>query len=150
MYGSDASSNFLDKARKAQIYLEVFLHWFGTGVENFPAAHKDCYDLVTASGCFQKGHIEKNGLNDVYAALKVGGYFAIGWRTYRIQPGAETGFYEKLEEMEKAGLIKKVNQIDFMRGLTGKTLDEEIKTEFEQGLKRFEQQSSTISVYQKL
>jgi len=150
MVGSDASSNFVQAAKETGIYVDVFEHWFGTGLDKFPAEHRNRYDVVTASGCLSKGHIEKNGLDDIHAALKVGGYLVAGWRSYRLQPGNEVGFYEKLEEMKEQGKLKLVKQFEIVRGLTGKNLDDKIKKEFEAGLKRFEQQPSQITIHQKL
>jgi len=79
---------------------------------------------VTASGCLSKGHIPSDGLDDIHAALKVGGYFCAGWRTFYLTPGEENGFYEKLEAMVAEGKFQLVRRYDFMRGLTGKTLDD--------------------------
>ena len=136
-------------ASETGIYRETFEHWFGTGLDKFPDAHKNRYDLVTASGCLSKGHIEKDGLDDIHAALKVGGYLVAGWRSYRLIPGAETGFYEKLQEMKADGKLELFRQFNIMRGLTGKNLDADVKTEFGKGIERFEQQGSTITIHRK-
>jgi SAM-dependent methyltransferase len=149
MVGSDATPNFVKVSKETGIYTDVFEHWFGTGLENFPAEHKSRYDLVTASGCLSKGHIPKEGLDDIHAALKVGGYFVAGWRTFYLTPGEENGFYEKLESMTSLGQFTLVNRYDFQRGLTGKHLDPDVKKEFEKGIARFASASSTITVYQK-
>ena len=106
MVGTDASSNFLKAASEKGIYKETFEHWFGTGRE-FPSAHQNRYDVVTACGCLSKGHIEKDGLDEIHAALKVGGFLVAGWRSYRLVPGAQTGFYEKLEAMKADGKFDK-------------------------------------------
>ena len=124
MVGSDATPNFVKVSKETRIYVDVFEHWFGTGVDKFPAAHHNRYDVVTASGCLSKGHIPNSGLDDIHAALKLGGYFVAGWRTFYLTPGEENGFYEKLDEMEKQGKFTLVRRYEFMRGLTGKTLDE--------------------------
>ena len=97
-----------------------------------------------------KGHIEAAGLDDIYAALKVGGLMFAGWRSYRLTPGQETGFYEKLEVMKADGKLELVKSIEIERGLTGKNLDDEVRREFEKGIHRFEQQKSTITVHRKL
>ena len=34
--GADATSNFVKVSRETGFYKEVFEHWFGTGVHNFP------------------------------------------------------------------------------------------------------------------
>ena len=149
LVGADASSNFVRAAGESGIYTQTFEHWFGMGVDKFPKAHRNRYDLVTASGCLSKGHIEKDGLDDIHAALKVGGLLVAGWRSYRLVPGAETGFFEKLEAMKVEGKLIAVRQFEIMRGLTGKHLDEAVKQEFEKGIQRFEQQSSTITIHQK-
>lgn len=149
MVGSDATPNFVKVAKETGIYTDVIEHWFGSGIENFPEEHKERYDVVTASGCLSKGHIPNSGLDDIHAALKVGGYFAAGWRTFYLTPGEENGFYEKLEAMVAEGKFKLVRRYEFQRGLTGKRLDEEVKREYEKGMKRFEQASSTITVYEK-
>ena len=49
-----------------------------------------------------------------------------GLRSYRLLPGAETGFYEKLEQMKSDGKLVQIKTIEFMRGMTGKNLDESI------------------------
>ena len=149
MIGSDATPNFVRVSKETGIYIDVFEQWFGMGVDKFPAEHKDRYDVVTASGCLSKGHIPNAGLDDIHAALKVGGYFVAGWRTFYLTPGEENGFYEKLESMVAEGKFTLVRRYEFMRGLTGKGLAEEIKQEFEKGIKRFAQASSTLTVYQK-
>lgn len=149
MVGSDATPNFVKVSKETGIYIDVFEHWFGTGVDKFPAEHHGKYDVVTASGCLSKGHIPNAGLDDIHAALNLGGYFVAGWRTFYLTPGEENGFYEKLEGMVNEGKFTLVRRYEFMRGLTGKTLDDEVKREFEKGLKRFAQASSTLTVYQK-
>lgn len=149
MVGSDATPNFVKVSKETGIYIDVFEQWFGMGVDKFPEEHKDRYDIVTASGCLSKGHIPKEGLDDIHAALKVGGYLVAGWRTFYLTPGEENGFYEKLDEMVTAGKFTLTRRNEFLRGLTGKTLDDQIKKEFETGIKRFAQASSTLTVYQK-
>ncbi len=99
MVGSDATPNFVRVAKASGIYIDVFEHWFGTGLEKFPTEHMGGYDLVTAAGCLSKGHIPNAGLDDIHAALKLGGYFVAGWRTFYLVPGDENGFFEKLQTM---------------------------------------------------
>ena len=137
MVGSDATPNFVKVAKETGIYTQVFEHWFGSGLEKFPEEHKERYDVVTAAGCLSKGHIPNAGLDDIHASLKKGGYFCAGWRTFYLQPGEENGFYEKLDSMVREGKFTLVRKYEFMRGLTGKTLDDSIKKEFEVGIKRF-------------
>ena len=60
-----------------------------------------------------KGHIPKSGLDDIHAALKVGGYFVAGWRTFYLTPAEENGFYEKLEEMKADGKFTLVRSYEF-------------------------------------
>lgn len=145
--GSDATPNFVKVSKETGIYVDVFEHWFGSGLEKFPNEHKDRYDIVTASGCLSKGHIPNSGLDDIHASLKVGGHLVAAFRTFYLQPGEENGFREKLDAMEAEGKFKLVKQYDFMRGLTGKTLDDEVKREFEAGIKRFAAASSTLTIY---
>jgi hypothetical protein len=52
--------------------------------------------------------------------------------------------------MKEQGKLRLVSSLEIIRGLTGKNLDDQIKKEFEAGLKRFEQQPSLITVHQKL
>ncbi len=113
MVGSDATPNFIRVAKQTGIYSDVFEHWFGTGLDKFPAGHKGRYDVVTAAGCLSKGHIPKEGLDDIHAALKIGGYFVSGWRTYYLTPGEENGFYEKLETMTQEGKFTLVSSYEF-------------------------------------
>lgn len=149
MVGMDATPNFVKVSRETGIYREVHEVWFGMGVDKFPEAHKNRYDVVTASGCLSKGHIPNSGLDDIHAALKVGGFLVAGWRTFYLTPGEENGFYEKLESMVAEGKFALVRKYDFMRGMTGKTVDEEVRKEFEKGINRFKQASSTLTVYVK-
>ena len=134
MVGSDATPNFVKVSKETGIYVDVFEHWFGTGLDKFPAEHVNRYDVVTASGCLSKGHIPNAGLDDIHAALKVGGYFVAGWRTFYLNPGEENGFYEKLSAMEAEGKFELVRQYEFQRGLTGKHLDESVKQEYAKGI----------------
>ena len=147
--GADATPNFVKVSKESGIYVDVFEHWFGMGVDRFPEEHKERYDVVTASGCLSKGHIPNSGIDDIHLSLKVGGYFCAGWRTFYLTPGEENGFYEKLEAMVAEGKFTLVRRYEFLRGLTGKRLDEQVRAEYEKGIKRFQQASSTITVYQK-
>ena len=147
MVGSDATPNFCKVSRETGIYTEVFEQWFGMGVEKFPTEHKDRYDVVTASGCLSKGHIPNSGLDDIHAALKVGGYMVTAFRTFYLVLGEENGFREKLDAMEQDGKFKLIKSQDFMRGLTGKTIAEQVKKECEEGIKRFAAASSTLVIY---
>jgi len=112
MVGSYATSNFVRVAKQTGIYSNVFEHWFGTGLDKFPAEHKGRYDVVTAAGCLSKGHIPKEGLDDIHAALKIGGYFVAGWRTYYLTPGEENGFYEKLGAFTQEGKFTLVSSYE--------------------------------------
>lgn len=49
--------------------------------------------------------------------------------------------------MVAEGKFKLVRRYDFLRGMTGKTVDEVIRKEFEKGINRFKQASSTLTVY---
>ena len=54
----------------------------GMGQDKFPDDLKNRFDLVCASGVWLEGHIPAEGIEDVYAALKVGGYFVTAMRSY--------------------------------------------------------------------
>ena len=129
MVGSDATPNFVRVSKETGIYTEVFEQWFGSGLDKFPVEHQNRYDIVTAAGCLSKGHIPNSGLDDIHAALKVGGYLFTAFRTFYLQPGEENGFREKLDGMECDGKFKLVKSHEFMRGLTGKTVADEVKAE---------------------
>jgi len=36
MVGSDATPNFVKVSKETGIYVDVFEHWFGTGLDKFP------------------------------------------------------------------------------------------------------------------
>jgi|688.fasta_scaffold720808_1 hypothetical protein len=119
------------------------------GVDKFPVEHQNRYDIVTASGCLSKGHIPTTGLDDIHASLKLGGHLVAAFRTFYLKHGEENGFREKLDEMEQSGKFTLIRSYEFMRGLTGKTIHESVAKEYEAGIKRFAQASSTLLVYQK-
>ena len=72
-----------------------------------PVSEKAPATKVEKLNKFEKFKLEKDGLDEIHAALKVGGFLVAGWRSYRLVPGAETGFYEKLEAMKADGKFDK-------------------------------------------
>lgn len=59
----------------------------GRGLEFFPVEYIGKFDLVTASGVFLKGHMPASAMDDMHAALKVGGYFVTSVRIFYDVPG---------------------------------------------------------------
>jgi hypothetical protein len=50
------------------------------GNGDFPAKWINNFDVVIASGVWLKDHIPNAAFDDVYAAIKVGGYFVTAMR----------------------------------------------------------------------
>jgi 2-polyprenyl-6-hydroxyphenyl methylase/3-demethylubiquinone-9 3-methyltransferase len=111
--GLDLAADLLSVARLHALDAGVTVDYRLASAEQHAAEHAGRYDVVTAAGCLSKGHIPKEGLDDIHAALKIGGYFVSGWRTYYLTPGEENGFYEKLETMTQEGKFTLVSSYEF-------------------------------------
>ena len=96
--GVDASEKFCKLATESGWYKEIKHQYLANGVDKLPAKWIGTYDVVMASGCFSKGHIQNPaGFDDVWAIMKVGGYFVTAFRTKYLEDEDELGFKAKLE-----------------------------------------------------
>lgn len=77
--GIDASKNFVEACIATGKYSGTHEMYLGNG--EFPDKYKGYFDTVVASGVWLKGHIPFAGLDDVYTALTVGGYFITAMRS---------------------------------------------------------------------
>ena len=132
----DASESLLEKLKEQDAYNDVRLRRLGLGVDKFDDDLKGKFDLVTAGGVFMKGHLPPAGMDDIHAALKRGGYFVTGMRSYYWVDGQEDGFKDKAEELIAAGKFKLVHKGTCMRGVKGE-------------IAIFEEMESTLLVFQK-
>ena len=80
LHALDVSTNFLDAVRERGFYCEHHNFFLGRGVEEFPAHLKNNYDVITASGVWMPGHMPNAAVDDVHAALKVGGVLVTAMR----------------------------------------------------------------------
>lgn len=81
LHASDASENQLKALRAKKIYQTAEVALLGYG--NFPTEEtKEQFDLVTAAGVFWKGHMPREGMDEIYGYLKPGGYFITAMRDF--------------------------------------------------------------------
>ena len=90
--GIDASPNLIAKQKEIKAYKESRCMYVGMGVDKFPDDLKNKFDLVTAAGVWRDGHIPASGLDDAFAALKVGGYLVSTVRDYIWVKGEKGGW----------------------------------------------------------
>ena len=98
------------------VYQETYKVFFGLGVSVYPDHLKRQFDVVTASGVFLPKHIPKEGMDDVHASLKTGGYFVTAMRSYLYVNGETEGYKDKIDELIAEGKFKLVRTKKFMRG----------------------------------
>ena len=132
----DVSENFLEAVRERGFYQDHHSIFLGKGVDQFPDALKNKYDVVTASGVWMPGHMPNAALEDVHAALKMGGLLVTAMRNTMWTDGVEEGYKEKFEEMIFSRKFEVIKMGKFWRGTEGGT-----------GL--FAKQQSTLLVLQK-
>ena len=133
----DVSTNFLDCVRERGFYSDHHNFFLGQGVDVFPAELKNKYDIITASGVWMPGHMPNAALDDVHAALKMGGHMVTAMRNTMWMDGVEEGYKEKFEGLVAAGKFEIVKHDNFWRGTEGGT-----------GL--FAKQQSTLLVMKKV
>ena len=115
--GVDASEKLCQMARESGWYREITHQYLANGVNKLPTKWLGQYDVVFASGCFSKGHIQNPaGFNDVWAIMKVGGYFVTAFRTKYLEDDDELGYKAKLEGFRDQGRLEVVKTMTFMRG----------------------------------
>ena len=119
MVACDASDRFMRAVSRLPYYTEARTLWLGRGVELFPEEFRDQFDLVTASGVFLRGHMPKEAIDDIHAALKTGGYFVTAMRSIYWQNGQAEGYKDKLDGLIAEGKFKLV-QTDLHEGQNGR------------------------------
>ena len=117
----DVSTNFLDAVRERGFYKEHHNFFLGKGVDQFPADLKNRFDVITASGVWMPGHMPNVALDDVHAALKMGGILVTAMRNTMWTDGVEEGYKEKFESMIASGKFEVLKHENFWRGTEGGT-----------------------------
>ena len=112
----DVSTNFLDAVRERGFYSEHHNFFLGQGVDKFPAEMKNKYDVITASGVWMPGHMPNVALDDVHAALKMGGVLVTAMRNTMWEDGVAEGYKEKFEGLVAEGKFEIVKKWNFWRG----------------------------------
>ncbi len=112
----DVSTNFLDAVRERGFYCEHHNFFLGQGVDKFPAEMKNKFDVVTASGVWMPGHMPNVAMDDVHAALKVGGVLVTAMRNTMWTDGVAEGYKEKFESMIADGKFEIAKKYEFWRG----------------------------------
>ena len=115
------STNFLDAVRERGFYSEHHNFFMGRGVSEFPAGMKNHYDVVTGGGVWMPGHMPNAALDDVHAALKVGGVLITAMRMSMWQDGVEEGYKEKISGLIESGKFQLIKEENFFRGTEGGT-----------------------------
>ena len=90
--------------------------FLGQGVDMYPEALKNRFDVVTASGVFMPDHMPAVAMDDIHASLKTGGYFVTAMRKSLYVNGEEEGYKDKLDELVADGKLEVVKEKKFMRG----------------------------------
>lgn len=121
LHALDVSTNFLDAVRERGFYSEHHNFFLGKGVEEFPNELKNTFDVVTAGGTWMPGHMPNAAVDDVHAALKVGGYFVTAMRNSMWTDGVAEGYKEKFMGMVDSGKFDIVKIENFWRGTEGGT-----------------------------
>ena len=89
MQALDASEDFQKALAGLGVYNEVHRMFLGCGLDVFPDQLKNRYDVVTASGTFMPDHMPSRAMEDIHAALKIGGYFVTAMRGHLYVNGEE-------------------------------------------------------------
>ncbi len=112
----DVSTNFLDAVRERGFYKEHHNFFLGQGVDKFPAEMKNKYDVITASGVWMPGHMPNVAMDDVHAALKIGGVLVTAMRNTMWVDGVAEGYKEKFEGLIADGKFEIAKKYEFWRG----------------------------------
>ena len=145
--GSDISQNLADWCKSTGWYKETECRWLGKG--EFPEDQREAYDVVTTAGTLCKGHIPKEGLDDLIGFVKVGGYFITAFRLYYFVNGHECGYKDKLDEFVAAGKLELYHTYEFERGFSKEGVSETILEEFKDAINRFQMGKSILTIYKK-
>jgi SAM-dependent methyltransferase len=116
LHALDVSTNFLDAVRERGFYKEHHNFFLGRGVDQFPAELKNYFDCITASGVWMPGHMPNAALDDVHAALKVGGVLVTAMRNTMWCDGVEEGYKEKIMSLIDTGKFEIIKKDEFYRG----------------------------------
>ena len=119
--GADVSPNLLAKAKEVEAYKELRELFIGMGVDKFPDDLKNRFDMVTAAGVWNEGHIPSAGLDDCFAALKVGGYLVSSTRNYIWVKGGVGGYKDRIDKFVEEGQVEIVHTQNFNQGFGAKT-----------------------------
>ena len=117
----EASEDFQSALQSLGAYKEVHRLFMGQGVDVYPDYLKNQYDVVTASGVFMPDHMPKEGMDDIHASLKKGGYFVTAMRGTLYVNGEAQGYKDKIDELIAQGKFKLVREKRFMRGTSDGT-----------------------------
>lgn len=121
LHALDVSDNFLEAVRERGFYQEHHSFFMGKGVDEFPDNLKNHFDVVTASGVWMPGHMPKEALDDVHAALKVGGVLVTAMRLSMWTQGNKEEYREKIDGLVSQGKFEVMTSELFWRGTEGGT-----------------------------
>jgi predicted TPR repeat methyltransferase len=118
LHASDPSKTQLTKLEAKKIYKSSEVVLLGYG--NFPTEEtKEQYDLVTAAGVFWKGHMPREGMEEIHGYLKPGGYFITAMRDFYYTEGeSEMRYYSQINKMLDEKQFELVKKYTFKRGLS--------------------------------
>ena len=118
LHASDPSKTQLTKLETKKIYKSSEVVLLGYG--NFPPEEtKEQYDLVTAAGVFLKGHMPREGMEEIHGYLKPGGYFITAMRDiYYSEAETELRYHSQIKKMLEEKQLELVKQYSFKRGLS--------------------------------
>ena len=117
--GLDAAPNLLEKAKGVKAYKELREMYIGMGLDKFPDDLKNRFDMVTAAGVWIEGHIPASGLDDAFAALKVGGYLVSATRSYIWVKGEKGGYKDLIDKYIEDGIMELVHTETWTQGVKG-------------------------------
>ena len=117
--GIDAAPNLLAKLKGVEAYKESRCMFIGMGLDKFPAELKNRFDVVTAAGVWLEGHIPASGLDDAFAALKVGGYLVSATRSYIWVKGEKGGYKDLIDKYIDEGKMELIHTETWTQGVKG-------------------------------
>ena len=92
----------------------------------------------------------KESLDDLYASIKIGGYFVTAFRSHYFVNGQVDGYKDKLDQMIAEGKFELADTYEFERGFSKEGVSEEILVEFKAAIDRFQMGKSILTIYKKL
>ena len=107
----------LKHADSSGVYTKTEAIWLGQGVEKFPEHLKDAFDVVVAGGIWVVSHVPKEGMLDVHAAVKVGGYFVTAMRSSYWTNGQAQGYKDMMDQLCADGKFVLAKELRFIRGV---------------------------------